>query len=607
MKKYTNTEIKEFLKKMNHTYARLHKAHENYFWKSYMGQPEYNSKMNSALAKRIAFQANPKNLEQVENMLQQASTNVQTKLELWKHFFHLHQAPASVQEIQSKIADLENKIAKKKNFEKEGYIIPNTKKFKKMSRPQMRTAMTVEPDEKLRKAYFKGLESTAASVVPEYLKLVSLRNEYAQALGYSDFYTYKSEHEDNLTKDELFGIFDTIYEKTKYAFEDIRTLEKEKKGLRKPWNFSYLMSGDFIKREDEYFQLGNALPYWGQAFHNMGIHMDGGTIQLDLVARTGKYNNGFCHWPDLVQYEGTKKIPGSANFTCNAVPGQVGSGSIAMNTLFHEGGHAAHLLNSTQTETCVNTEFLPMTSAWAETHSMILDSIFSSIEWRTRYATNDQGEHYPFELFEEKIKKMSPIIPTRMMSINAVMSFERDVYEAKNLTEAKVIAFAKKNFKKYFDQSEDSLWLLAVPHIYSFDSSCSYHGYGLAEITLTQWKEYFYKKYGYMVDNKNIGKEMKKVWTLAASKTFPEFVTLATGKKLSPQAFIKKVTRSEKQILKTAKKRIAKMETIKKPKALINLKSNITMVHGTKKICDNKKSFKDMSEKYAKWIKKQSA
>jgi len=606
MKTYTQTDIKKFLEKLNIQYKKLHKSYETYFWKSYMGQPKYNEKMNTAMSKRDVFRGNEKLYTTATEMIKVAPQKLKEKLMLWKRFFELHQTPKEVQEIRKKIGDLENKIAKKKNFEKEGYIDPITGKFKKMSRPQMRTAMGVEPNEQLRRAYFEGLEKGTSSVVTEYIELVRLRNEYAQGLGYDDFYAYKSEHEDNMTKDELFGIFNTIYEKTKYAFDDIRALEKNKKGLRKPWNFAYMMSGDFTAREDQYFQLENALPYWGRAFANMGIHMGGGKIQLDLIARTGKYNNGFCHWPDMVHYENNKKIAGSANFTCNAVPGQVGSGAIAMNTLFHEGGHAAHLLNSEQTEVCVNHEYLPMTAAWAETHSMLLDSVFYSIEWRVRYAKNADGEYYPFALYQEKVEKLHPLLPMRMMSINAVMSFERDIYEAKNLTEKKVHHIAKKNFKKYFDRSEDSLWLLGVPHIYSFESSCSYHGYGLAELTLTQWKDVMYKKYGYIIDNKNIGKDMRETWKLAASRTFPEFVKLATGKKLSPNAFIKKVTQSKEQILRNAKKRIKVMEGIKKPSGKINLKSNISMVHGTKKICDNKKGFEDMAEKYAKWIKKQS-
>lgn len=605
MKQYSPKEIKDFIDKLNIGYTKLHKKYELNFWKSYMGQPEYNEAMARAMTKRDAFRSNKKYATTITEMLVIAPKKLKTSLSHWQRFFNLHQVPDEAIFIRNKIAEVENDIGQKLNFQKEGYIHPTTKKFTKMSKTQMKTAMTVEPEESLRKAYFEGLELLAPAIVNEYLKLIPLRNQYAQLLGYSDFYAYKSEHEDNMTKDELFGIFNTIYDKTKYAFDEIKDLEKQKKGLRKPWNFSYLMAGDFITQEDPYFQLENALEYWGRAFENMGIDMDGGTLKLDLIDREGKYNNGFCHWPDLVSYKNGKKIPGSTNFTCNAVIGQVGSGSIAMNTLFHEGGHAAHLLNSQQSDTCINHEYLPMTAAWAETQSMFLDSIFSSIEWKTRYAKNNKGDYYPFELFAKKLKQLHPLQPLSMMSITAVMSFEREIYECQNLTAEKIVSIAKKNFKKFFDRSEDSLWLLSVPHIYSFESSCSYHGYGLAQLTLTQWKEYFYKKYGFIIDNKNIGKEMKDVWKLASGLTFPEFVIKATGKKLSPQDFIKKVTASEKKILQDAKKRIKALESIKKKNNPINLNAHISMVHGTKKICTNKKSFEDMTSKYRLWLKKQ--
>jgi hypothetical protein len=40
------------------------------------------------------------------------------------------------------------------------------------------------------------------------------------------------------------------------------------------------------------------------------------------------------------------------------------------------------------TEICLNTEYPPASTAWDETQSMFLDTMFDSIEWRTRYAKN---------------------------------------------------------------------------------------------------------------------------------------------------------------------------------------------------------------------------
>jgi Zn-dependent oligopeptidase len=281
----------------------------------------------------------------------------------------------------------------------------------------------------------------------------------------------------------------------------------------------------------------------------------------------------------------------------------VGSSHRGYNTLFHEGGHAAHLLNSEETEACVNNEYPPASTAWDETQSMFLDTMLSSIEWNTRYASTNEGEPYPFSLYEKEVKKLQVIAPLRMNGITSVMSFERAIYEEKNLTEAKLLTIAKRVYKKYTDNSVDSLRLLSIPHIYSWESSCSYQGYGLAEIALFQWRDYFYQKYGYIVDNPKVGKEMKAVWKYASAKPFPECVKLATGKKLSPNAYLKQVTMKAPAKLKQAKERVKQLEKVKMSNQPINLDATIKLVHGKKVIATNKKSFEDMTTQYAKWLK----
>ena len=407
-----------------------------------------------------------------------------------------------------------------------------------------------------------------------------------------------------MTKDELFVLFDTIYDKTKYAFDDIRTLEKTMPGLRKPWNFGYLLAGDFTKEEDPYFQFDEALLRWGRSFAALGIDYKQGTLTLDLLDRKGKWNNGFCHWPKLVHFEDGKRVPGSSNFTCNVVTGQVGSGVQGYVTLFHEGGHAAHFLNVEQREVVLNHEYAPMSVSWAETQSMFLDTLFSSVEWKMRHATSADGATYPFELFERKVRALHPLQPTRMHSIAFVANFEREVYESKTLSREKVIAIAKKQYKKYHDHSVDSLAALNVPHIYSWESSGSYHGYGLAELALSQWRDYFYTKYGYIVDNPKVGQEMQVVWKLGAAKTFKEFVVLATGKKLSAKSFLTEVTASADRTIRVAKERVKRMESVKLSIKPIDLNAHIHLVHGTEVVATNAKSFEDMAATYKAWLAK---
>jgi hypothetical protein len=145
--------------------------------------------------------------------------------------------------------------------------------------------------------------------------------------------------------------------------------------------------------------------------------------------------------------------------------------------------------------------------------------------------------------------------------------------------------------------------LLGVPHIYSGDNACSYHGYGLAELALSQWREYFYKKYEYIVDNPEVGKEMAQVWKLGSAKTFSEMVVLATGKKLSPESILRSMTMKLPEVIKKAKIKIERMKTVPLQKGPIDLNATIRMVDGKKVISDNKKSFEDMAENYKKWLR----
>jgi len=597
--------VEKFLDELNELNFKLHKRFEDFYWTSHMGDHSVDAKYAAAQAERDAFRANPKYTQKIGEYLKDANPKNKERLQNWLLYFSCYQMPKKALVLKDQIAKLENKIQTKRirsAKQNEGYVDPYTKKFVQVSALQLSFISATHTDEKMRKAAFEAREKLATLFIKEYIQLIGLRNKFAKALGYEDFYAYKLGREEGMTKKELFGLFDTIYSKTKYAFGKIRNMEKAMPGLRKPWNFNYLMAGDFKKEEDPYFQFSEALKLWGKSFAALGIDFRGGKLTLDLLDRPGKWNNGFCQGPKLVNYVDGKRQPGSANFTCTLVVGQIGAGWDAYHTLFHEGGHAAHFLNMDQTENCLNSEYPPATSPWAETQSMFLDSVFSSIEWRTRYAKNQKGQAYPLDIFERKVKKLHALSPLDLHSVMMVSNFEKAIYESKNLTAKEVIMIARRVYKKYTDRSVDSLSLLNVPHIYQTESSAAYHGYGLATLALNQWRAYFYKKYGYIVDNRNVGKEMAKVWALGSSKTFKEYVRIATGKELSADAWLEAATASIQQNLTKAKKRIKRMQKVKRFIGKINLNASITLVDGKKKIADSKQSFEVMAKNYVLWL-----
>ncbi len=594
---------RQLLEQLNQIFVQTHTTYERLFWVVYMGESNKAQQMNEAMRARDAFRADPQWVTRIEEVYTAASARERERLDHWKLFFSKYQIPPKAQVLRTRIADLEARIHEKRYKGMDSYVDPYSKKKITVSENQLRSMMRNDDDEKVRKACWQALERKAVVTAGDFVQLVRLRNEFARLLGYRNFYAYKLMVDEGMTLPQLFALWKDIYAKTKYAFRDIRKLERSKPGLRKPWNFSYLMAGDFVKEEDPYFQFENALMWWGRSFAALGYTYAGGTLKLDLLDREGKYSNGFCHYPQTVYERDGVLQPGEAGFTSNLVVGQVGAGSIAMNTLFHEGAHACDRLNSRMPDACLNHEYPPSSTAWAETHSMFADTMFSSIEWKTRYAHNAKGEAYPFELFERKVKKLQVLAPLRMMSIMFVSDFERRVYTVRKLTVNDVKKAARAVSRKYMDLEPTSYAILNVPHIYSWESSCYYQGYGLAELALSQWREYFYKKYGSIVDNPRVGKEVKKMWALSSSRTFPEFVRLATGKPLSAAAFIRSATRSPQAVIRLAKQRIQRLARVPRYTGQIKLDAHIEMWHGKQKIADTSQSFEAMARRYGKWLR----
>lgn len=154
----------------------------------------------------------------------------------------------------------------------------------------------------------------------------------------------------------------------------------------------------------------------------------------------------------------------------------MGSGAYGLNTLFHEGGHAAHFANIRQNAPCFSQEFPPTSMAYAETQSMFCDSLLDDADWLKRYAKNAAGEAVPDALIEAGIAARQPMRAFNERHILLVPYFEWALYQwdDEQRTPEAITALAREVEQKILGISGSPRPTLAIPHLLSLESACSY-------------------------------------------------------------------------------------------------------------------------------------
>lgn len=378
-----------------------------------------------------------------------------------------------------------------------------------------------------------------------------------------------------------------------------------------PWNTSYVTAGNISKLKNPYFPFENAVESWARSFAALGITYKGATMNLDLCDREGKYSNGFCHWPQPAwkSSDGTW-VPSQTNFTSLATPSAVGSGYTALVTLMHEGGHAAHFANVTQGSPLFSQERSPTSVAYAENQSMFLDSLCGDAAWMGRYAVSTEGQVIPWEIIEQQIRETHKYEVRMLRSMLAVPYFEKRLYDMdeSDMTAEKIKLLADE-VERDIQGGPSARPLMSVPHILSDESAGYYHGYVLAEMSVHQTRDHFLKKYGEIVDNEQVGKDLREFyWAPGNSEQFMTLVQGLTGKPLSGDAWVEKLEASTASILARERQEYASavMNGPKfSPGEAIDLEMRIKLVHGDAVVADTAEagSLAGACDQYKRWLK----
>jgi hypothetical protein len=611
------SELSAYLDSLSKEFLALHTKKEDAFWEAKMGlgsDPVLSQKKCSeaeiAVSKFIQDAGKLKKLRELEAE-PNATADEKLALKGWKLFFDANVIEdPKAQSLAAKIIEMEGALLVKRGGMGLGYINPKTGEKVIASTNKLSNMLISEKDEVLRKAAYEGLLTIGPFVLANgFIEIIKARNELGRMCGYEDYYDYKVQKAEGLSKKKLFELLDDLEVKTRDSNKiAVENFVKEKgEAARQPWNFRYYRSGDLAKEMDPYHPFSHSLERWARSFSAMHITYRNAALTLDLIDRAGKYENGFMHGPVPSFFNHGRWNPARINFTANAIPNKVGSGVDALNTLFHEGGHAAHFSNILMNAPCFGQEFAPTSVAYAETQSMFCDSVISDADWLREYARNEKGESMPFALIAKAIKEEQPFIAMMIRAMLGVCYAEKALYEMSDteLRSENIQNVILEIEKRMYALPAASRPILAVPHLLAGESSAYYHGYVLAEMAVQQTRKYFLEKYGYIADNPHIGPELENgYWKFGNSEPFFTLVEKLTGKPLTGDALIAQANRTVDQAIAEAKKLADhphKNGESKTPK----LEADIKVMNGNEKIAEfSNGDFSRANEEFKTWVVK---
>jgi hypothetical protein len=471
------------------------------------------------------------------------------------------------------------------------------------------TNIAANPSEAARESSYRAMRGLEAWVLEAgFLEIVKARNGLARCLGYGDFFEYKVRKTEGMGAGALAAILDSFEGSTSVACSRGLKLVASSFGpsALEPWNLRYFSQGDVLRESDFYFPFELALERWEKSFRRMGIGFRGAVLQLDLLEREGKFQNGFCHGPGPAFFDRGTWTPARVNFTSEGRPSQVGAGQRALETLFHEGGHAAHFANVTRNSPCFSQEYPPSSMAFAETQSMFCDSILGDADWLVRYARSASGETMPHGLIRKRVVNDQPFRAFNARMLLVPSAFERSLYalDDDELVPGRVLALARETEERILGMPSPRP-VLAIPHLLNQESAASYHGYLLAAMAVYQTRALILDEYGYIADNPSVGPLLaKRFWEPGNSISLNDALKATTGEGFSPRYLAEACNAGAEEAWAVAEASIlASLERDYPDDCLDRLDADIRIVHGDETIADNSTSEAKMCADFAAWVR----
>jgi Zn-dependent oligopeptidase len=288
----------------------------------------------------------------------------------------------------------------------------------------------------------------------------------------------------------------------------------------------------------------------------------------------------------------------------------VGSGLRAINTLFHEGGHAAHFANVVQNSPCFSQEYPPTSMAYAETQSIFCDQLVSDPDWMMRYAASGDGHAIPPSLVLDRTASEQPMRAFNARSIAVVPYFESALYrlDPGELTPERVLALARETEMRVLG-IESPRPMLAIPHLLNQESAASYQGYLLAYMAVAQTRAHLLDEFGYITGNPAIGPTLSAhYWEPGNSVDHNDMLRSLTGEGFSARYLAEDCNATPEEACGRAEASMRAAAARRYPAdPPASLDAHIRILHGEAVLADTTEGEAAMCDRFEGWVRAQYA
>lgn len=326
----------DYFNQLNQDYLDVHRAKEDLFWQNYMGTggDEVSARFSAAESAYKRFIGEPRRLAEIRRLLagleilpQDAQRDaLQHGLNGWLRFFDCNAIEdAQAQTLLDQIISAEADLYTRRKANPVSHLNAAGQRVN-ASLGELLTNQATNENEDCRRSSQDALRELEQWLLHNGLpELISLRNRFARQMGFRNYFDYKVNKTERMTPEQLFAILDRFEQQTREA--NSRSLQQlaAEKGAQalEPWNLRYASAGDVTRQLDPYFPFAQSLERWINSFKRLHIGFRGAQMDLDLLVRPGKYENGFMHGPVPPFIQQGKWLPARINFY---QPGAAGSG-----------------------------------------------------------------------------------------------------------------------------------------------------------------------------------------------------------------------------------------------------------------------------------------